>query len=100
MKLTELEPHWVGLHNWCSDSIYRIGVSFNSPKTGKRLAVLFTPAIDPDRLAEKYGWPEAHPQALKWKRTGETFETLTLTPSLDFSAGGDWHGFVTVGEVR
>ena len=31
---------------------------------------------------------------------GETFETLTLTPSVDASAAGHWHGHVTDGEVR
>lgn len=28
-----------------------------------------------------------------------TFETLTVTPSLDGSAGGLWHGFITNGEI-
>jgi hypothetical protein len=32
-----------------------------------------------------------------WQRTGETFETLTLTPSVDCSAWGHWHGFITNG---
>ena len=37
-----------------------------------------------------------------WKRTGETFETLTLTPSIlrNRSRGGcGWHGFITDGNV-
>jgi len=40
MKLITLNPRWVGLHNWSSDSIYRIGISFDSPTTGRRLAEL------------------------------------------------------------
>lgn len=101
MKLTDLSPRWVGIHNWSSESIYRIGVSFDSPTTGKRLAVLFTPAIDPDGLAARWQWGDYFPQAKKWTRaTGETFETLTLTPSLDFSAFGEWHGCITNGEVQ
>jgi hypothetical protein len=27
------------------------------------------------------------------------FETMTVTPSLDGSAGGLWHGFITNGEI-
>lgn len=27
------------------------------------------------------------------------FETLTVTPSLDGSPGGNWHGFITNGEI-
>lgn len=100
MKLTELNPRWVGLHNWSSESIYRIGVSFDSPTTGKRLAILFTPAIDPDNLTVKYGFGDYFPQAKKWTRTnGETFDDLTLTPSLDFSEYGEWHGHISAGDV-
>lgn len=99
MKLADLNPRWVGLHNWSSDSVYRIGVSFDSPTTGKRLAVLFTPAIDPDGLMAKYGWGEPFPEAKHWQRSGDTFNTLTLQPSLDFSANGEWHGFITNGEI-
>lgn len=37
-----------------------------------------------------------------WQRTGDTFETLTLTPSIfrrtDWGGCG-WHGFITHGEV-
>lgn len=99
MKLTTLNPRWIGLHNWSDDSIYHIGVSFDSPKqNGKRLAVLFSPPIDPDGLAQKWQWGEPFKDAKKWKRTGETFETLTLAPSLDFSPI-DWHGHITNGEV-
>src|SRR4051794_40659176 len=28
------------------------------------------------------------------------FETMTVMPSLDGSAGGLWHGFITGGEIR
>ena len=99
MTLADLDARWVGLHGWSSDSIYHIGVSFNSPKTGKRLAVLFSPAIDPDGLAAKYGWPEPFPQEKKWTRVGDSFGTLSLSPSIDFSADGEWHGFIQEGKI-
>jgi Spy/CpxP family protein refolding chaperone len=34
-----------------------------------------------------------------WHREGTTFEDLSLTPSIDASHFGHWHGFVTRGEV-
>jgi hypothetical protein len=89
MKLTDLNPRWVGIHNWSSESPYYIGVTFDSPTTGRRLGVQFRPVIDPDGLTEKYQWGDPFPDAKKWQRTGDTFETLTLTPSLDFSAAGE-----------
>lgn len=99
MKLADLNPRWVSLHNFDPASTYNIGVSFDSPTTGKRLALLFEPAIDPAGLAAKYGWPVFFPESKKWQRTGETFDSLTLSPSLDFSASGDWHGFIKDGNI-
>ena len=40
--------------------------------------------------------------AVSWQRTGATFDTLTLTPSIlrTRSKGGcGWHGFITNGDV-
>lgn len=34
-----------------------------------------------------------------WQRTGETFETLTLSPSVDVSKYGCWHGHIQNGEI-
>lgn len=42
----------------------------------------------------------ASPGRTLWQRTGDTFDSLTLTPSVDASAFGHWHGFVTNGECR
>lgn len=43
---------------------------------------------------------EVIPPGTVWARAGETFETLTLSPSVDASRAGCRHGFVTNGEVR
>jgi hypothetical protein len=32
-----------------------------------------------------------------WKRRGDSFDTLTLTPSIDVK--GHWHGHITDGEI-
>jgi len=98
MKLIELNPRWTGF----PDGHIRFGLTFDCPhcKT-QRLGVVFANPIDPE------GWIErgvAMPKAeCKWSRTGESFETLTLTPSIDSSRidfGGHWHGFITNGEVQ
>jgi hypothetical protein len=39
------------------------------------------------------------PPGIIWQRTGETFDDLTLTPSIDASPSGHWHGYVTNGQV-
>ncbi len=34
-----------------------------------------------------------------WTRVGEDFDTLSVTPSLDASAAGHWHGHIKNGEI-
>lgn len=94
MKLTDLDPNWFttdpGRHG--------MGITLLCPcKPGcdTHLGVWFANPID--------GGPPAPPECLpkpRWQRTGETFETMSLTPSVDASASGHWHGFITNGEVR
>lgn len=35
-----------------------------------------------------------------WNIVGGDFNSLTVTPSIDASASGHWHGHITQGEVR
>lgn len=122
MKLSELQPHWVVGSHWRmsdgserfynagSENIwnrYGMGVSFLCPvhfKLGHshRLAVFFENPIDgePPEICERL-----------WKRDGETFENMTLSPSVD--ASGDrfyisfqpmastpcWHGHIRNREI-
>ena len=36
----------------------------------------------------------------KWSRSTDDFHSMSVTPSLDSSAAGHWHGFITNGECR
>lgn len=47
------------------------------------------------------GAPLVHEPFPSWQRTGDTFETLTLTPSILRTPprGCGWHGYITNGEV-
>jgi hypothetical protein len=87
----DLDPHWMvteaGRHG--------MGINFECPHCGdRRVGVWFANPIDGGPPAD----PEHGPSA-RWQRTGDTFDALTLTPSIDSSAAGHWHGFVTKGEV-
>lgn len=70
MKLTELNPRWIG---------DKTGISFDCPccRT-QRLVVTFP----------------------KWTRDGDNFDTLTISPSVDASATGHWHGFIQGGQIK
>jgi hypothetical protein len=69
-----------------------MGIIFDCP-CGKcdedhQLAVPFSNPIDGGPAIER-----------GWKRTGETFETLTLEPSILRLSGCGWHGWIRNGEV-
>lgn len=105
MRLSELDPRWItGIranHENYGDRRGHIGLSFLCPHCRtQRLAVFFDPPIDDGVLWEFSTWPSLTEGKSVWGRTGESFETLTLTPSINADASGHWHGFITNGEIR
>ena len=109
MKLIDLDPRWACDADIVIGGIKQhfggrtgMAVSFDCPhcvareratanKRVERLAVWFANPLD--------GGPPTDDATHLWQRTGETFESLTLSPSIDASSDGHWHGFVTNGLV-
>lgn len=110
MRLTDLDPRWAcdadivvgGIHQHF-ESRLGMAVSFECPHcverektTGnravQRLAVWFANPVD--------GLPPTDDAKHLWQRQGETFDTLTLSPSIDASSDGHWHGFIRNGGVE
>lgn len=118
MRLASLSPRWV-VGNYRDESNMEwqpgdcgpghparngMGISFECPihGDGHRLVVCFSNPVD--------GGPPVQEGKL-WQRTGNTFDTLTLTPSVDashylhLSCNGSehgttcWHGHVSDGNV-
>ena len=117
MRLSDLNPRWVGAGGegvWDKDGNpvperHGVGVSFDCPcvsctaqRTGDldryfhlRVYVGFRNALDG-------GTPHDPREGAQWERTGDTFDTLTLRPSIlsmKEKGGCGWHGFVTNGDV-
>lgn len=118
MKLADLHPAWSagypdrkGIGLWfdcpgtCCASLPAMGLNADGkavnfdPEEGKtkklRLHVNFVNPLDG---GGRFG--DDTPGRTFWQRTGESFETLTLTPSVDASGFGHWHGFIVGGEAR
>lgn len=109
MRLTELDPRWLVRDG------QRVGFVFRTPtrpekcwqscflaappfrEQCKLIAAAFDDWDDEDR---EYGRPDVQTckEGTHWTIDGE-FENLTCRPSLDGSPGGNWHGFITDGEI-
>lgn len=87
MRLVDYDPQWVSEGNRQG-----MGVRFRCPHCETNLVIWFSNPLDkgqpPDRIRHR---------APLWKRTGDTFETLSLVPSIN--AIGHWHGMVSNGDL-
>lgn len=106
MKLADLEPEWLspdvfifknptGGKDWLTCK--RVVMS------GKNQRILFYGDWEDENSPAKTKWVgksivPTMPDCA-WKFEGNDFATLTVTPSLDCSASGNWHGFITNGEI-
>jgi hypothetical protein len=114
VTLLELEPRWI-----MKDG-RRIGFTFISPVQRVRQDGSFNPTpwrqscfVVPTPMHQQfelfeamYGAPfpvQPCNQQCAWTVAGgieqASFRTMTVTPSLDGSAGRLWHGFITNGEI-
>jgi Family of unknown function (DUF6527) len=105
MKLTDLSPFWVEKEGvkaalvfkcpHCPDSNWWLSCGFIPMKISEQMDLFLDSLDDRDQIAVPFN------QAGNWKIQGEPdLETLTITPSIDASASGHWHGFITNGEIR
>jgi hypothetical protein len=101
MKLLDLDPKWI-----MKDG-RRVGFTFVSPADPKWRQSCF--AIPSPSTRDQWElFDTDHVQSCKpgiaWSIAGgieaADFATLTVMPSIDGSAGGLWHGFITSGEMR
>lgn len=108
MKLIDLDPRWlerdgqrVGIVFRCpccagpnpARSPIRLSCFFVATPFDAQLA-LFDAVFGEDEMIAPCG------EANVWSRIGDDFASLTITPSIDASAAGHWHGFVTLGQVN
>jgi len=90
VRLTELNPKF-----WSEPSKQRgLGLIFRCPcRPGCTFLI-------PVAFKNPVGGGEPCNDEHLWQREGETFETLTLSPSIDASKMGHWHGWIKNGEVQ
>jgi len=103
MRLADLNPRWT---NAGGDGVTGPNGKPEPPRTGVGLMLdcpcgaadspLYVPFANPLDGGPQYG-----PQG--WQRTGDTFETLSLQPSIQRVMSPchcRWHGWITNGDVH
>lgn len=105
MKLLDLDPQWL-----LKDG-KRVGFTFLSPNNATvRMSCFPDPPDTSDQIdifeaahGERSLVAPCNP-AQHWSIAGgiegATFETMAVRPSLDGSAAGLWHGYITNGEIK
>lgn len=106
MRLSELAPEWLVRDG------QRVGFMFFSPVNRKFWQTCFfscEPAQEQWRLTGEVLGPDMEHvvqhcnEGCAWSCTPDpqsaTWENITIMPSLDGSAGGLWHGFITGGRI-
>ena len=97
MRLIDLEPRW-----YANSDGGRLGFSFDCPHcpdSGQRLAIavhLDGTSLDDDPNTTQVFRDGEHVWTIAG---GDSFENLSLSPSVDASARGHWHGFITSGQI-
>lgn len=97
IRLTDLDPSWMAV----GEGRRGMGVIFDCPvhRGHCSIGVWFANPIDGGPPAPSHEQP-----TYRWKRSGESFENLTLHPSVDasgYSRNGTpcWHGWLKNGEI-
>jgi len=115
MRLSELNPHWIS--EWVppgKPERHGMGVMFDCPHCVRagikssdqrmvRIPVGFKVPLDGGAPFPEEGKADGMARGRPlWDRTGDTFETLTLSPSIDASKTheGGWHGFIRNGNME
>jgi len=109
MRLVDLDPRWLMKDD------KRVGFVFKSPTLGDDMwMAIYEPHPGYHELwrAINAAFPEGKKNAKgftrsvqtmnarqSWTVTGDTFETITVSPSLDGSPAGNWHGFIQNGNI-
>jgi len=115
MRLVDLDPHWI------MQDGKRIGFTFVGPKhrdprnrqscfvespDSRTQNILFGKMYGADPDDGEQSGPiitQGCKKGTRWTIEGgidnASFENISVTPSIDGSAGGNWHGHITNGEI-
>lgn len=97
MRLIDLEPRWYS----AKGDHQRHGITFDCPCCNGSTRLAIATHVDGTNFDPEPDNPQCFEAGEKvWNVVGgSTFEDMSLTPSIDASKHGHWHGHVTNGAI-
>jgi hypothetical protein len=112
MRLTDLDPRWLLKDGARVGFVFRSPTNprfhqscFFAPTPFREQCKLFVAALGGDEEDAEFGRFDVQPcnDGCAWRCTpspdAAVFSEISIEPSLDGSAGGLWHGFITNGVI-
>ena len=102
MRLTDLDPRWIHRNLFVFRCPHCQGVWLtckNAAMTRQEQWDLFEEFIEVNHEQARSVIVPSKPE-FAWEVKGTCFADYTVTPSIDASESGHWHGFITSGEIR
>lgn len=101
MKLTDLEPRWLSenVFTFRCPHCQKVWLTCKNIVMGNKEQMNLAIAANLEPTGPKYGAVLMDPSCA-WVWTTTDFATMSVTPSIDASKSGHWHGFITNGEIK
>ncbi len=102
MNLVDLDPRWKASgDNPRAVLVFRCPCCCKAWLTCKSIPLKISEQMElvQDEGRESGGNVVPTRQDFAWSISGDDFASLTITPSIDASASGHWHGFITNGKA-
>lgn len=101
MRLTELEPQWLSENLF----VFRCPHCREIWISCKNIAMIYSKQTELFRKADldphgPYYAVVPMREETAWNISSKDFQTMSVTPSIDASASGHWHGHITNGEIK
>lgn len=101
MKLIDLEPRWFNSSDGELHGFTMLCPHCKETRLGVNTTVDGAKHMHDYQLLELDD-PELHvapKQGRCWNMSGSSFDDITISPSVDASASGHWHGFIRNGQI-
>lgn len=102
MRLLELEPRWIHDNVFVFKCPHCVADGWKRQHwlSCKNVAMSTSEQIKLFEGAMDHAVVVPMRQDCCWNISGKDFATMSITPSIDASPSGDWHGNITDGEIR